>query len=520
MMKARFFAAASFVFLVSVSVLMAEVSLPSIMASDMVLQRGQAVPIWGWAKSGETVTVEFAGQKKSTTADKAGNWMVKLDPMEASAESRELKISGITLKNILVGDVWICSGQSNMEYGFRGNGNELKNDKVRMFHVHDHIQSGFAMEDTNGSWASFGDGNSRRFSGVGLYFGLKLQRELGIPIGLIDTSWGGTRIEPWIADEGYELMGKPLAKADMADVIKQQNKIISDVETWLVRAKERAEAGKVTPFTAKTSLGGKAPNGIYNAMVAPLAPFGIKGAIWYQGESNRGSAFPDYFHKLQGLIGGWRKKFEVPDFPFYIVQIAPFDYSRGKRGPHDVTLCDNIWAAEYKAAKEIVNCGVIPTHDTIKGNISYGKPEATDEEIIEAAKAAQIHEYIMTLPKGYETMVGERGVTLSGGQRQRVSIARTLLTDPRILILDDSTSNVDAHTESLIQLAIEKLRENRTALIITQRASTCETADRVVVMDKGRIIAEGKHRELLKTSPEYMHLIESQALNMNTGGDD
>jgi len=158
--------------------------------------------------------------------------------------------------------------------------------------------------------------------------------------------------------------------------------------------------------------------------------------------------------------------------------------------------------------------------DTIKGNISYGKPDASDEEIVEAAKAAQIHEYITTLPQGYETMVGERGVTLSGGQRQRVSIARTLLTDPRILILDDSTSNVDAQTESLIRLAIENLRENRTALIITQRASTCETADKVVVMDKGRIIAQGRHRELLKSSTEYRHLIESQALNMSTGGDD
>jgi len=157
--------------------------------------------------------------------------------------------------------------------------------------------------------------------------------------------------------------------------------------------------------------------------------------------------------------------------------------------------------------------------DTIKGNISYGKPGASEEEIVEAAKAAQIHEYIVTLPQGYETMVGERGVTLSGGQRQRVSIARTLLTDPRILILDDSTSNVDAQTEALIRLAIENLRENRTALIITQRASTCETADKVVVMDKGRIIAQGRHRELLKSSTEYRHLIESQALNMGTGGD-
>ena len=155
--------------------------------------------------------------------------------------------------------------------------------------------------------------------------------------------------------------------------------------------------------------------------------------------------------------------------------------------------------------------------DTIKGNISYGKPDATEEEVIEAAKAAQIHDFIMTLPQGYETIVGERGITLSGGQRQRVSIARTLLTDPRILILDDSTSNVDAQTEALIRKAIENLRENRTALIITQRASTCETADLVVVMDKGRIVAQGKHSDLINTSDEYRRLIESQVLD--TGGD-
>jgi ABC-type multidrug transport system fused ATPase/permease subunit len=155
--------------------------------------------------------------------------------------------------------------------------------------------------------------------------------------------------------------------------------------------------------------------------------------------------------------------------------------------------------------------------DSIKGNLSYGKPDATDGEIIEAAKAAQIHDFIMTLPRGYETIVGERGITLSGGQRQRVSIARTLLTDPRILILDDSTSNVDAQTEALIRIAIENLRENRTALIITQRASTCESADLVVVMDKGRIVAKGKHSDLIKTSDEYRRLIESQVLDL--GGD-
>jgi ATP-binding cassette subfamily B multidrug efflux pump len=153
--------------------------------------------------------------------------------------------------------------------------------------------------------------------------------------------------------------------------------------------------------------------------------------------------------------------------------------------------------------------------NTIRENIAFGKPEATDEEIIEAAKAAQIHDFITSLPKGYDTVVGERGVTLSGGQRQRVSIARTLLTNPKILILDDSTSNVDAQTETLIRKAIDALLEGRTALIITQRASTCKTADKVVVMEKGSIVVEGKHSDLVSSSDTYRRLIESQAFNLS-----
>jgi ATP-binding cassette subfamily B protein len=149
---------------------------------------------------------------------------------------------------------------------------------------------------------------------------------------------------------------------------------------------------------------------------------------------------------------------------------------------------------------------------TIGENIAFGKPQASEDEIVRAAQAAQIHDYIISLPKGYDTVVGERGLTLSGGQRQRISIARTLLTEPTILILDDSTSNVDAETEILIRKAVESLLEGRTALIITQRASTCEAADRVVVMDEGRIVAVGKHSQLLESSDKYRMLIESQTL--------
>ena len=123
------------------------------------------------------------------------------------------------------------------------------------------------------------------------------------------------------------------------------------------------------------------------------------------------------------------------------------------------------------------------------------------------------------MPDGYDTVVGERGITLSGGQRQRVSIARTLLTDPRILILDDSTSNVDAQTEAQIRKAIDSLLQGRTALIITQRASTCEAADKVVLMENGRIIAMGSHRDLLESSRGYRRLIESQELDIVSGGE-
>ncbi|TEU11142.1 ABC transporter ATP-binding protein, partial [Candidatus Bathyarchaeota archaeon] len=156
--------------------------------------------------------------------------------------------------------------------------------------------------------------------------------------------------------------------------------------------------------------------------------------------------------------------------------------------------------------------------DTIRNNIAFGKPEASHEEVVRVAKAAQIHDFIASLPDGYDSVVGERGMTLSGGQRQRVTIARTLLTDPRILILDDSTSNVDAETEVLIRKAIDALLEGRTALIITQRASTSKAADRVVVMDGGRIAAVGVHDELMGSSAIYRRLIESQALDLE--GDD
>jgi len=151
--------------------------------------------------------------------------------------------------------------------------------------------------------------------------------------------------------------------------------------------------------------------------------------------------------------------------------------------------------------------------DTIKANIAYGRPGATMEEIIAAAKAAQAHEFIEGFTNGYETMVGERGVTLSGGQRQRVAIARALLMDPRILILDDSTSSVDTQTEKLLQAALDMLMEGRTTFVIAHRLSTVRRADMILVMDKGRIVERGRHAELLTQGGLYKEIHDLQLVD-------
>ncbi len=147
---------------------------------------------------------------------------------------------------------------------------------------------------------------------------------------------------------------------------------------------------------------------------------------------------------------------------------------------------------------------------SIRDNIAFGRPDASDDEVIAAAKAAAAHDFILGFPAGYETPVGERGATLSGGQKQRVAIARALLTDPRILILDDSTSSVDVATEVLIQSALDRLMQGRTSFVIAQRISTVLGADQILVLDKGTIVAQGKHADLMESSPIYAEIYRSQ----------
>jgi len=149
---------------------------------------------------------------------------------------------------------------------------------------------------------------------------------------------------------------------------------------------------------------------------------------------------------------------------------------------------------------------------SIRDNIAFGKPEATDDEIFAAAKAAAAHDFILSFPEGYDTPVGERGTTLSGGQKQRVAIARALLLNPRILILDDSTSSVDLGTEATIQSALDVLMKGRTSFVIAQRISTVMNADQIIVLDKGKVAAIGKHADLLEDNEIYAEIYTSQLL--------
>ncbi len=152
---------------------------------------------------------------------------------------------------------------------------------------------------------------------------------------------------------------------------------------------------------------------------------------------------------------------------------------------------------------------------SIADNIAYGRRTATRQDIVEAAKAAQAHDFIMRFPNGYDTMVGERGVTLSGGQKQRVAIARTLLIDPAILILDDATSSVDNETEHLISLALQKLMQGRTTFIIAQRLLTVKNADKILVLDDGAIVERGRHDELLAGNGLYREIYDLQLKDMD-----
>jgi len=197
-----------------------------------------------------------------------------------------------------------------------------------------------------------------------------------------------------------------------------------------------------------------------------------------------------------------------------LVNLVPrfYDVSAGR------VLIDGVDVRDLKQDALLSQIAMVPQETilfsgTVRDNIRYGAPEADDATVLAAAQAAQAHPFIQGLPNGYDTHIEERGVNLSGGQKQRIAIARALLTQPRILIFDDSTSAVDVETETKIQAALEDQMGEHTMLVVAQRISTVLNADKIVVLDKGRIAAEGTHQELMQSSPIYQEIYASQLGN-------
>jgi ATP-binding cassette subfamily B protein len=194
-----------------------------------------------------------------------------------------------------------------------------------------------------------------------------------------------------------------------------------------------------------------------------------------------------------------------------ITNLVPRFYDAGS----GAVLIDGIDVRDVTLASLRRDIGIVAHetylfHDTIAANLRYGKLDASDEELIAAAKAASIHDFIATLPSGYQTMVGERGHKLSGGERQRLAIARVLLKDPRILILDEATSSLDSHNEATIQSALEEVMRGRTSLVIAHRLSTILEADVIFVVEGGRIVESGAHAALLARDGPYARLYREQ----------
>jgi sialate O-acetylesterase len=363
---------------------LADVKLPAIISNNMVLQSDKPLPIWGTADAGEKVTVTIADQKAEATADDKGAWKVTLKPLKAG-DAVTMTVAGknsINVGNILVGSVWICSGQSNMQFGLNGAHNaaaevpKANYPKIRLFTV-PNITSLTPLSDVKGQWVECTPKTAPGFSAVGYFFGRDVHEATGFPVGLIHTSWGGTPAEAWTSYEGLE-KDKELAPyvTSIDNAIHgapgAQEKYVKDLAAYEVEKKKwdvevgepfqdemkeyqegvkkaRAErtpepgkpilsrpAPKPPADPSKAGISPGTPTVLYNAMIAPLIPFAIEGAIWYQGEANAGAA--DLYRTLfPRMITDWRERWAEGDFPFLFVQLANWL-------PRKETPVDEPWA--------------------------------------------------------------------------------------------------------------------------------------------------------------------------------
>lgn len=332
--------------------LYSNIKLPALVGNQMVLQQNSTINVWGKATPGEAieVTASWNNEKQVTTTNQDSTWEVRLNTINAGGPYTML-IKGeniIELSDILLGEVWVCSGQSNMEkpIGIQpgqkpvfNHEEEIKNanyDQIRLFHVPRKMEEE-VQTDVDANWepCTSKSVDSLKFSAVGYFFGRRLFNELNVPIGLINASWGGTRIEPWTPVEGFKM-------------VPSLDSIYKSVSQGVKVEKH-------------------APTLLYNGMIAPLTKYAIKGCIWYQGESNlmdvnNGLAYED---RMKALVYSWRKAWNNDEMPFYYVQIAPYRYFKDRsdrvKSADELPL---IWEAQTKSLS-IPHTGMVVITDLV-----------------------------------------------------------------------------------------------------------------------------------------------------------
>lgn len=346
---------------------LADVKLPTIFSDNMVLQQNQNLPIWGKAIPGEKIQIHFGSSSITWAAfaDNDGKWKTKIGPFKASFTPQVLTIKGnntVEIKNVLVGEVWLASGQSNMQMAVLGVKNadqEMKNadnyPNIRLCTVYN-VKADAPQDDFPGFWKPCDSQSVKHFSATCYFFGKELYEKLNVPIGLINSSWGGTPAEAWTPADvmkddpdfkwAYDRFDDLMAK--MPEQIKKWKE---NVKKWEA---DKAADKEVSHKPWKPAGQRNAPSGLYNAMIHPLIPFRIAGVIWYQGESNAGYAW--HHEKLfQTLITSWRKNWGQGDFPFYFVQLA--NYTKILTKPGESTWAE-LRETQRKTLQTLPNTGM------------------------------------------------------------------------------------------------------------------------------------------------------------------
>ena len=354
-----------------------------------VLQRGMPVPVWGWARPGSTVTATFAprpgsgqaGQTKTATADAHGKWMLKLDPLKASAEGRELSVKAsdgesLDIQDVLVGEVWFSSGQSNMDWVAgksmcRDIANELARSKEELPVREFNADMGSALflrsrVTAEGGWKSSKQAGS--FSALSLSFAYSLHEELKVPVGILRSTHGATPIETWTPYEGFashpklQDLAARIRRSDptTAECGQAYERYFEDLKAWQIESEKLVNrGGEPLPRPKLPGIGDewKGPARMYNFKVAPLVPYAIRGAIWCQGTSN-GNDGRIYAAKMEALVNGWREVWNRPDLPFYFTQQQCY----GEPDPDRVGFAD-LREAQTLFFMHAQNVGMVPQHD-------------------------------------------------------------------------------------------------------------------------------------------------------------